>query len=99
MGGRTRLLSAAFFPLATISRSPSSMREVSVRPSAAALRLARSSRPLGSRTVVRWFICQDISGGRLYVKERLVCLAQGDRPTIAHRLAHQTIAATVHNRL
>ena len=29
------------------------MREVSVRPSAAALRLARSSRPSGSRTVVQ----------------------------------------------
>jgi hypothetical protein len=61
IGGRTRLPFAAFLSPATINRSPSSMRDVSVRPSAAALRLARSSRPSGSRTVVRVVICHDIS--------------------------------------
>ena len=62
VGGSTRLLFAAFLSPATINRSPSSMREVSVRPSAAALRLARSSRPSGSRTVVRDVICQTYRG-------------------------------------
>src|SRR5579862_9588675 len=42
------------------SWSPSSISEVKVRPSAAALRRARSSRSSGKRTVVRSIICQDI---------------------------------------
>src|SRR5580704_6130721 len=44
----------------TTSRSPSSMREVNVRCSASALRLARLSNSFGSLTVVRSIICQDI---------------------------------------
>src|SRR5215468_1988182 len=70
MGGRTRLPFVGLLPPATINRSPSSMREVSVRPSAAALRLARSSRSSGSRTVVRPAICHDISLKWPYVNAR-----------------------------
>src|SRR5712691_9739 len=49
-----------FLGSATTIRSPSSIRDVRVRPSAAALRLARVSRSWGRRTVVRSLICQNI---------------------------------------
>src|SRR5262249_43571095 len=42
-------------------RSPSSIRDVRVRPSAVALRLARLSRSSGRRTVVVGTMCQEIS--------------------------------------
>jgi len=59
-GGNVRGALPTFFFSATTILSPSSMSAVSVRPSAFALRLARSSKALGSRTVVRSAICQDI---------------------------------------
>src|SRR5262249_1431863 len=66
----TNRMLVGLLPPATINRRPSSMREVSVRPSAAALRLARSSRSSGSRTVVRPTICHDISLRWPYVNAR-----------------------------
>ncbi len=59
-GGRPRFAFPAPRSFATTSRTPSSMSAVKVRPSAAALRLARRSRSLGRRTVVRTFMCQEI---------------------------------------
>jgi len=59
--GRTRLALVCFCFSVKIDRSPSSIRDVRVRPSAAALRLARLRRSSGSRTVVRSVICHDIS--------------------------------------
>ena len=58
--GRTRLSRARFLFSVTTNRRPSSIKEVSVRPSAAALRLAQLRRSSGSRTVVRSVICHEI---------------------------------------
>src|ERR1700730_1831616 len=60
-GGITRFIFSDFLLLFTRSLRPSSISDVSVRPSAAALRLARIKSSLGRRTVVRSFICRDIS--------------------------------------
>src|SRR5215216_918390 len=60
--GRVRFVFAIFRLPATTIRSPSSIRDVNVRPSAAALRLARLSRSSGRRMVVRSAICHDIWG-------------------------------------
>ena len=60
MRGNTRFFFVAFPVSDIINRRPSSIRDVRVRPSAAALRLARLSRSCGNRTVVRSIICQDI---------------------------------------
>ena len=57
----TFLLRSFLAVSATTSRSPSSIRDVRVRPSAAALRLATLEQSSGRRTVVRSLICQDIS--------------------------------------
>src|SRR5262249_40986005 len=60
MGGITRFIFPDFLLSLTTNLSPSSISDVSVRPSAVALRLARINSSLGRRTVVRSFICQDI---------------------------------------
>jgi len=49
------------------NRSPSEIKDVRVRPSAAALRFACLRRSAGSRTVVRSTICLDICMSRPYV--------------------------------
>src|SRR5215216_6182987 len=67
MRGRMRFF-GAFRLVASTIRKPSSISEVSVRPSAAALRLARLSTSSGRRTVVRSVICLDISLYVIYVK-------------------------------
>lgn len=59
-GGGTRLVRAAGARSARTRRRPSSIRAVSERPSASALRLARLTRSSGRRTVVLSVICHDI---------------------------------------
>jgi len=58
--GRTRLSRARFLFSVTTNRRPSSIKEVRVRPSVAALRLAQLRRSCGSLTVVRPLICHEI---------------------------------------
>src|SRR5262249_43227801 len=71
MRGRVRFAFAACRSSATIIRRPSSISEVRVRPSAAALRLARLSNSSGRRIVVRSVICQDILSCCIYVNRRV----------------------------
>src|SRR5712691_213400 len=77
--GRTRFFLAAFLGSVTTIRNPSSIRDVSVRPSAAALRLARLSRSSGRRTVVRSLICQDIWVYHQYVNTPAVSAPRTDQ--------------------
>src|SRR4051812_15691292 len=60
IGGMTRFVLPGLRSSVVTSRKPSSISEVSVRPSDAALRLAREIRSSGRRMVVRSVICLDI---------------------------------------
>src|SRR5665213_1545815 len=100
--GRMRLALAFFGFSSTTSRRPSSIREVSVRRSATALRFARTSSSRGNLTVVRSIICIDISSICLYVKylaygkletegcTRALCERGLEAVSYTHLRAHET---------
>ena len=80
-GGSACLAEPGLSAAATTRRSPSSINEVNVRPSAAALRFARVNSGCGRRTVVRSGIGSDISPGRITIglaKNTMPAHSQGD---------------------